>query len=389
MPPVRETGDRIIHFTEGAGFGWGNQVRGMVFATLYAVLTDRRLVMDPSSKYVKHFRFPARGAPLRLASNAGDRKRLDQGECEQDPAKCLEFKQRVIEHASGVTMDQRYTRTPAIRDKLKRLFGTDNHALISYCVVRWLFQSPRPLFLEAAAAYRDGLGLKGKKFVVFQVHSHRAHPHRNRHSHPTHRFHSRRSQPHTIRILACSHSRCSNPFAPIPTIFQLRSWADVPSKFEQLTLEPGRLLAAEFDKWHDGLGDGAVTHDAYLTSDSRTGVDVLASVLQENARIRSLKRAQNFVHTNGKDNVKEHVSSAMIDWFLLGDAGVEATFCSGTTFCISGVSRASDPPVRFFSHGRRPEDAQHNWRDAASEFDWAGHAGSNSVAEGNETTVWR
>ena len=158
MPPVRETGDRIIHFIEGAGFGWGNQVRGMVFATLYAVLTDRRLVMDPNSKYVKHFRFPARGAPLRLASNAGDRKRLDQGECEQDPAKCLEFKQRVIEHASGVTMDQRYTRTPAIRDKLKRLFGTDNHALISYCVVRWLFQSPRPLFLEAAAAYRDRLG---------------------------------------------------------------------------------------------------------------------------------------------------------------------------------------------------------------------------------------
>ena len=155
-----------------------------------------------------------------------------------------------------------------------------------------------------------------------------------------------------------------------------------------MTTGPGRLLAAEFDKWHDGLGDGAIAHDVYLTSDSKKGTDVLASVLQGNARIRSLKRAQDFVHTKD-DNGKEHVSSAMIDWFLLGDAGVEATFCSGTTFCISGVSRASDPPVRFFTHGRQPEDAKHNWRDAAVEFDWPGHAGSDSVAEGNETDVWR
>ena len=217
MPPVRETGDRIMHFKEGGGFGWGNQVRGMVFATIYALLTDRRLVMDPGSKYVKHFSFPAQGATP--ASMSGDRKRLNQGECEHDPAKCLKFQQRVIEHVKGVTMDQRYTRTPAIRDKLRQLFGTDNHALVTYCVVRWLFQAPKPLFLEAAAAYRDGLGLKGKKFVVFQVQRARSHSHPPLSLPP--------QAPPTALILTCSpptaltipphSSRPSSSFDPGPT----------------------------------------------------------------------------------------------------------------------------------------------------------------------------
>ena len=103
--------------------------------------------------------------------------------------------------------------------------------------------------------------------------------------------------------------------------------------------------------------------------------------LEGNERIQTLRKASDFVHT-AHQKADEHISSAMIDWFLMGDRGVEAVFCSGTTFCISAIARVLDPPVKCYTHGRGPEDAKGGidaWRDVAAEFDWPK----------NPTKVWR
>ena len=100
--------------------------------------------------------------------------------------------------------------------------------------------------------------------------------------------------------------------------------------------------------------------------------------LEGNERVQTLRKASDFVHT-AHEKTGEHISSAMIDWFLMGDRGVEAVFCSGTTFCISAIGRVLDPPVKCYTHGREPGDAIGDWRDVAAEFDWPK----------NPTKVWR
>ena len=60
---------------------------------LYAILTNRRPVMDPAGKYPAYFGFPAAGRkPPTTLEGA---KVLNQQECERDPVKCLRFENQV------------------------------------------------------------------------------------------------------------------------------------------------------------------------------------------------------------------------------------------------------------------------------------------------------
>ena len=67
-----------------------------VYVVLYAILTNRRPVMDPVGKYVRYFGYQAAGAtPPKTLAGA---KALNQGECERDPVQCLRFKDQVPPH---------------------------------------------------------------------------------------------------------------------------------------------------------------------------------------------------------------------------------------------------------------------------------------------------
>ena len=64
-----------------------------VYVVLYAILTNRRPVMDPAGKYPRYFGYPAVGRkPPTTLEGA---KVLNQGECERDPVKCLRFENQV------------------------------------------------------------------------------------------------------------------------------------------------------------------------------------------------------------------------------------------------------------------------------------------------------
>ena len=85
---------------------------------LYAVLTNRRPVIDPdpdnpAALYRRYFNFPAdsngpsaraRGVPvprLNLSDGVGTGVQLDEGICKRDPFTCLRYTDNVVQHSAG------------------------------------------------------------------------------------------------------------------------------------------------------------------------------------------------------------------------------------------------------------------------------------------------
>jgi len=223
-------------------------------------------------------------------------------------------------------MESSFYRLRNIRKRIKHHFGTDNRAKVTNAILRWLFQSPTPAFLNA----------------------------------------TRRHQTDTLG------PALAGPFVA----FQLRSWVDVAPKFTpEIMARNSRALVDQFDRWHDGQVNNSdwakhsavgndnhgaklrrqKRHAVYLTSDSLQGIAALSNALHGNLRIGEVKTATKFFHTGhvhaeatSGDRVPElgpgPVSSALVDWYVLGGERVDAVFCSGTTFCVSAIARLRTPP---------------------------------------------